>query len=96
MEGGGAVSAEQRRLGLNRRWGGGAAASLTILRWDGPTRSCVFPVYNLVSLETAIHLQNHHHDLCQKQVHPLQKFPPTPFIITIARREEDTSRKMCS
>lgn len=42
----------------------------------------IFNIYNLMSLKISIHLWNHHNQ-CYKNVHHLQKFPPTFIIITI-------------
>ena len=43
------------------------------------TKLYIFNVYNLMSLETSIHLQNHYHNLCHKHIHPPQRLPPALF-----------------
>lgn len=44
---------------------------------------CIFNIQNLMSLEISIYLLNHHHNLCHKQIHHLEKYSTAPFIMMI-------------
>ena len=62
-----------------------------IKAWSMYKQIYIFNVYNLMSLEVCIHLWNHHHVLCHRPSHHLQKLLPSlVFIIILCVCDKNT------